>query len=746
MASTSSSPLFQLSVTPTQNLTDGEPMTITVTRTAAGTAAGLEITWVAFAWCTPTFTPPAAPAPISTVPATSSFPTQWSITGAHCTTKGHPLSGDILPQTVIAPPVNSTGDYATVTGHLPAETSEGTKLYTRATATSTGFDLVCDATHPCRFAVAVFTRHQGTRAQEPPVFLSVPVTFATAGLLTGCEGDAPGSVTSASPDLFGQAVTGWTIGACKAGLGGGSALTGNTASGQSDASALEGFANGTDDLAYSAVGYGASGAFTPSVDRPFVAVPVAIDAVVLGHVQAYAKTSPGGHTVLGDYPQQLRITDAQAAQLLGGGPTSTALKWSNPLGQALIAENPELRTGGSYYSASLPITQRGTTKQDFGIVATSLVDATSFFATTYFHTLVPHAMVSRRTAAQLGITADFGTATPPFNIDATTTSSLIAKALTPNAGQGFALLDAATAASLWGGLADFALQAPSSIGTGNPVYVSPTEASMDAATTEMIPQDDGTLLPNPDATPVNGVQPYPLTFVEYAIAPAQPLLTPTCTPRTSSQRDLTAWLDYITGPGQSQLPAGMEPLTPALGAQAQAAIAEVGTAKTTGSCASVKSTSGSQTGSTGGTGTPQGGTVTAAPGTAGASGASAGGGAFAAGSFGSNGFGSTGGGTGGSGTSSPGSSHGKGHVKGHAVPATLAGFNRVEGLGWLLPALGVLVLVLLLPGLAFLMSGRSLRLEVEGPGGPAGPATMSTDEGPEGAAGDEDPRAGGNIR
>ena len=49
-----------LSVTPTQGLVTGEPMTVTVSRTAAGTAAGVEIFKVGYAWCAPgtVLTPP----------------------------------------------------------------------------------------------------------------------------------------------------------------------------------------------------------------------------------------------------------------------------------------------------------------------------------------------------------------------------------------------------------------------------------------------------------------------------------------------------------------------------------------------------------------------------------------------------------------------------------------------------------------------------------------------------------------
>jgi hypothetical protein len=709
-SATTTPPNFTLSVTPTQGVTDGQQMTLTVTRTAAGTAAGLEITWVAFAWCTGTFIRPKATPRATLSSTTSQFPSHWGVAG--CTTVTHPLNSDLLPQTHIAPPANSTGDYPSVTGHTIAETSQGTQLYTskittQKTTTKAKPILVCDRTHPCKFVVAVFSYQKGTSASEAPEFLSVPVTFSTSTPLAGCSGAAPGSVNAESPSTLGSAITAWTVGACKAGLGGGAILSDTVSSGQSDASALGGFANGTVDLAYSAVGNNANPAFTPSVDRPYVAIPVAIDAVVLGHVQTYNEPSGGLRKlgVLGDFPQPLRITDAQMAQLLGGGPSPTATKWKSTLGQALLAENPELGNAGFYYGSTRSITQ-GVTNQNLGIVATSLVDGSTYFTTSFLHTLTPHALTSYRGGAALGDSADFGRATPPFNVDSATTTSLIGKALTPNNGQPFALIDADSAASMWGGLADFTIQAPSSIGSGNPVYVAPTQASMDAATTEMIPQADGTLLPNSDGTPINGVEPYPLTFVEYAIAPSQPLLEPTCAPRTSSQQDLKQWLDYVTGAGQSELPAGMEPLTPALEDQAQAAIAQVGTAKVTGSCA--KGASKSSTAAGGTSGSPQG-TTAAAPGSSGATGV------LAAGSLGSKGFGSTASGPGGKAASS-GSTNGKKNPKGRVVPASLAGFNRPDEPGWLLPTLGVLVLVLLLPGLAFLMSGRTLQPEGEGGG------------------------------
>ena len=173
----------------------------------------------------------------------------------------------------------------------------------------------------------------------------------------------------------------------------------------------------------------------------------------------------------------------------------------------------------------------------------------------------------------------------------------------------------------------------------------------------------------------------------------------------------------------------MEPLTPALEDQAQAAIAEVGATKVTGSCAGTKGASEALAAATGGTETSKGSTAGASTG---------GSGALAAGTFGSKGFGGTGG-SGSQASATTNSSNGKGQPKRHVVAVNLAGFNRVEQPGWLLPALGVLVLVLLLPGLAFLMSGRSLRPEVEGDVGSADSSgsTEPGDDGDVGTGGDE---------
>ncbi len=101
---------------------------------------------------------------------------------------------------------------------------------------------------------------------------------------------------------------------------------------------------------------------------------------------------------------------------------------------------------------------------------------------------------------------------------------------------------------------------------------------MAAAVAHMQPDASGILRLDPAVTaPAGQTQPYPMTYVEYAMVPAEPLVDATCTARTDSQALLTSWLGYLVSPeGQAELSPGMLPLTSDLQAQARAAIARVG--------------------------------------------------------------------------------------------------------------------------------------------------------------------------
>jgi hypothetical protein len=708
-------PNLSLSVTPTQNLSDGQSMSLTVSRTAA--APTLEIQGVQTGWCLPNAVLPAT----ATGSFTNGFPTFEGPVGAlgalasECTDASHPLNSDLTSPSAISPPVNPSGDYPTVTGTVLAQVGTVSLHFG-------GTTLTCDFQDPCQLGVAVWT---GTLLDPGPTYLlAVPVTFLPPQLSTSCGGTAPGMISSSSPDRLGQLVTDWTLGACATGVGGGKVLASNTSAGLSDQDSLCQFASGTADLAYSAVGYdatnapdyGASSGFDPTQcspsapDRPYVAVPIALNAVVFDHTQTQTAISVNNQLIYSPYPQ-LDMTIAQAAQLLGGD-----YQWSSSLGQGLLAENPEL-SGDTFFSPDDDITNTGGVS---GFAATAGTDATTLFATGFLNALDSTSLITPQ-GQPLGVNSNFGTTTTPYNVFTYSGTPQRIKDTAVANGHPFGLMDADSAAATWGGLADFAIQTPDSLKSGSPTFVAPDAASMDAAVAQMTTQSDGTLLPNPNTT---GSTAYPLTFVEYAMAPTQPLLNQDCSPNTQSQQDLTDWLNYLTGPGQSVMPAGLAPLTPGLTTQAQAAIAQIGKAPVTGSCASTGTTTTTTTAPGGAGGSDTTTTTTTTPAAPAATSSGSGDSPTFSGfddapvslpATSSNPSNPTP-------VATPGGSGGKSAKSGsqngvRPNPAVqLNGLHASNGTGWLISVLGVLLLAVLIQGLAMLISGKSLRESLAGVG------------------------------
>ena len=245
---------------------------------------------------------------------------------------------------------------------------------------------------------------------------------------------------------------------------------------------------------------------------------------------------------------------------------------------------------------------------------------------------------------------------------------------------------------------------------------------MQAAVANMTAQPDGTLLPNPNGGAVNGVEPYPLTYVEYAIAPAQPLLNSDCTANTAAQTAIERVADIPRQPGSDDLPAGMAPLPeqprrPGDGRHRQGrgrragvhADRRGGLGLERGLCTSPSALRSS---------TAQSGLQRIGP-------AALRDVAYLAsptpprldvleveadkGNAGAPPTGSS-----------------------RAAPLSLAAFGTVSADSWALPLLGILVLTLLLPGLVLLISGRSLS-QVLGGLGPRRSLLCRRSAGPEGA-------------
>jgi hypothetical protein len=127
---------------------------------------------------------------------------------------------------------------------------------------------------------------------------------------------------------------------------------------------------------------------------------------------------------------------------------------------------------------------------------------------------------------------------------------------------------------------------PVQVQTAAGAFVGPNADTLRAAVAGMRANDQGILISDPTKATGNT---YPMTFVEYALVPAEPLLNTDCTARDKSQKLLTNWLSYVTGAGQALLPSGLIAMPDSLKAQAADAIKKVGTAAITGTCASAAS-------------------------------------------------------------------------------------------------------------------------------------------------------------
>jgi hypothetical protein len=749
-------PYFTLSVSPSavQNLSDGQAIPFTVDRTALGTSTGLEIAAVGTGWCASDVQLPVSeiPGPPSYNALTTHFPIVGSSSGlANCLDfvnsdlSAVVSNGSALP--TIAPPPNTTtnvagtpGDYPTVSGVALAEEGQG-----GLQQTFPGVSVNCLPSEPCTFAVAVWTENVLTPGQIEVYFVGVPATFVDSSAGLACRSPAAGQIQSESADRLGETLIHLSIDGCKSGYAGGQGLTFNLASGFTDDEALCAFASGSVDLAYDGVGYGAQGSpFAPAnckggaaPQRSYVAIPYALNAVVLAHTGDLVVPTPyrGFGSAVTDYPQ-LRITTAQFAQLLSNGgyvdlsgsgqSTGDDGTWGSQLGAGLLALNPSMLLG---YRPTCSFCQVVGSGPGAGVAATSGTDATTYFTTRYLNAVVPTHLASAPdpqaglASEPLGTISSFGSPPPAYDVQTYTGQSILAHYTTPLSGAAWwALTDSATAAATWGGLDVFALQSADSesAAPANATYVSPTTASMQAAAADMVAQPDGTLLPNPQGGAVGGVEPYPLTYVEYAIAPAQPLLNKDCTADTAAQTDLHEWLTYLVGQGQQDLPAGMAPLPSSLSAQAQAAIAKVGSAVPACSPATTPAPGSNSTSTAG---TPTG---------AGSSNTSSAFGGITPNEFANSSLLSL---AEANALASAGSRGKKGagaaNEAARAAVVSLAAFGKLPPGSWVVPLLGILLLMLLVPGLVFLASrrGRGALGELEPATAPSDPPAQSPVDG-----------------
>jgi hypothetical protein len=200
-------------------------------------------------------------------------------------------------------------------------------------------------------------------------------------------------------------------------------------------------------------------------------------------------------------------------------------------------------------------------------------DARALFGSTFFHALAPGQWKASPTqdGVPRGVTGDFSTADPPFETgraDRYSNAPGLAKAVfgiglrevTRQFGVLWVMTDYATARRL--GLTPVSIQ----FQPGGD-FVTPTPQTIAAGAASLTRQPDRTLAPDP-AKLAPGA--YPLTMVEYALAPSEALPKERC----AEAPLLASWLHYVAGDGQKVLAdgdTGLVPLTPALAAEAKTA-------------------------------------------------------------------------------------------------------------------------------------------------------------------------------
>ncbi|HWW52341.1 MAG TPA: hypothetical protein VNY84_01130, partial [Acidimicrobiales bacterium] len=346
--------------------------------------------------------------------------------------------------------------------------------------------------------------------------------------------------------------------------------------GTGEGTAVTQFANGALDLAYTAGGFdkdmatgsaAGSGLVAPDlVRRPAVAIPVGLSAAVLGVAGGQKVQS---HKV--PY-KEIDMTAGEASKMVGlGGLSPDEFK---TLTSRSAPGNQQLGQTGMFDLS-----------QSTTIAAYADAEAFNWYSSRYYKLLAPDQWAlpndpafGQNAGRKRGVDANLSRADPPFSISLLSGRPAIRQklqlVLPNNEGGVWFLTDLQTANVL--SLTPVSMQDAA----GN--FVTPTAATLTAAVPSMKADDQGILISDPTKTPAGA---YPMTFVQYALVPTQPLLNDDCTVRTDAQKELTDWLTYITTAGQGELPAGMVALPDSLKAQTADAIKQVGAAPVTGKCA-----------------------------------------------------------------------------------------------------------------------------------------------------------------
>lgn len=427
--------------------------------------------------------------------------------------------------------------------------------------------LTCDAQNPCDLVVQV--RGIGTDGVLRWTPYTQKLEYRIDDPIAGCGGPASGIVSSASSDRVSRLWVDLTLAQCHNGTQTGAV---SSSSFTGEGSAVDMFSRGDVDMAYSAVGYdetvglGRGNQAEPLTPRSSVNIPVALNATVL----AVGNGLPDSNGYKVPY-SDVKLTLDEVTALITGGPDQIGTFLP-----AIYARNPQLQSTGMFSPSS-----------SIRVGAVPDAESTTWFMTGALDTLrsntwkVPNNNSFGPDAGKdRGTYSSFALADPSFQgvLNLYTGTSILDKTIklqsTTDYGGIWTVTDLATARFL--GMTVVQIQNASG------AFVEPTQASMAAALSSMTATADGRLLPNYSAAAASGgVEPYPLTFVEYALAPLKPLVDARCNARPTAQQNLTNWLTYVVHGGQQVLPDGLEPITPSMVSAATTAIARLGSTANT---------------------------------------------------------------------------------------------------------------------------------------------------------------------
>lgn len=544
---------YTITVTPAGNLVDGQAFTVTV-------AGPPGMTVLNSGFCDPSMPQPTSDRDL----------TEW------CTdTVGNATTGGLAP----------AGPDGVAELTIRAGTGAATKT---APALGTTHSWRCDATSSCKLPL-VISPPNGDATFD----VSTMLTYRDDDPTAGCGGNAADQVSSSAPDRLTEQWVAWTVAEC-AGRG-----LSTSASFENDGRALGEFEDGTVDLAYSAVAPGTAGFGAGT--RSAVATPVAVNATVLAVAGFYPSASSVPGTKLWKHVDDVKISRDELTALLSGH-----LGLDEDLQGSLVARNPQLQVQAGAIGFTAPSALAG--PQATTWFGSRLLEAVGGAGWSYPNSASKY---GDKAGTPLGRFGDYNSITNSLAMVNLSTGKpqLVGEiyrklAEKPEAVSlvTFYLTDLATARQL--------RLAPVAIADGHGGFVAPTEASVAAAVPTLEAGPGGFSAPSTKDLAAGA---YPLTFLEYAVTPAQKLLDGDCKEKPGELAAIKRWLTYVTGDGQAPTQfadSGMLPLPEAARSQAVASLARIGTAEpTTGPCApAVPVTTTTTTPPSGITGGPESGT------------------------------------------------------------------------------------------------------------------------------------------